>query len=36
MSILKKNRKIKKEGFMKGVLILMLSQVMIKVLRISL
>lgn len=28
-----KNRKIKKEGFMKGVVILMLSQVLVKVLR---
>lgn len=32
MNILKKNRKIKKEGFMKGVVILMFSQVLIKVL----
>lgn len=32
MNILKKDRKIKKEGFMKGVVILMLSQILIKVL----
>lgn len=32
MKILKKNRKIQKQGFMKGVVILMLSQVLIKVL----
>lgn len=32
MKILNKNRKIKKQGFMKGVVILMVSQVMIKIL----
>lgn len=32
MSILRKERKIKKEGFMKGVVILMFSQILIKIL----
>ena len=32
MSVIRKNRKIKKQGFMKGVVILVLSQILIKVL----